>query len=307
MPIRSPKMYGFIFGFQRFVWCPKWTPASSRSFNAIPFKVPPSLLLTEPTERDLPFTELEALARALLPVLLAFLDARIARQEAFLLQLRPQLAVVLDERSRDPEPERARLTGDAAAGDGREHVELIRRFGDGQGPLDLGAKRFGREGLFERFAIDRQGPGARPEKNAGCRCLPPAGAVILNCCCHDVMRPRSWNASSACWVSLVDGAGLRPLGGMRMLVVRIDFQLAPHRFAHLRLGQHAAHGFLHDPRRLLRAHVLRAFLADAAFVPGMIPIQFLFFLAAGEAHFGRVHDDDVIAGIDVRSEEHTSE
>src|SRR5262245_42065746 len=25
-------MYERIFGFQRFVWCPKWTPASSRSF-----------------------------------------------------------------------------------------------------------------------------------------------------------------------------------------------------------------------------------------------------------------------------------
>ena len=24
-------MYCFIFGFQRRVWCPKWTPASSRS------------------------------------------------------------------------------------------------------------------------------------------------------------------------------------------------------------------------------------------------------------------------------------
>src|ERR1043166_945036 len=126
MPLRSPKMNGFIFGFQRFVWCPKWTPASSRSFNAIPFKVPPN---------PLTFAELEALARALLPVLLAFLDARVARQEAFLLQLRPQLDVVLDERPRDPEAERARLTSDAAAGDGREHVELIRRFGDGQRPL----------------------------------------------------------------------------------------------------------------------------------------------------------------------------
>jgi hypothetical protein len=25
-------MYSFIFGFQRFVWCPKWTPASRSSF-----------------------------------------------------------------------------------------------------------------------------------------------------------------------------------------------------------------------------------------------------------------------------------
>ncbi len=31
MPLRSPKMYCFIFGFQRRVWWPKWTPASSRS------------------------------------------------------------------------------------------------------------------------------------------------------------------------------------------------------------------------------------------------------------------------------------
>src|SRR5690349_7548451 len=32
MPLRAPKMYGFIFGFHRLVWCPKWTPASSRFF-----------------------------------------------------------------------------------------------------------------------------------------------------------------------------------------------------------------------------------------------------------------------------------
>src|ERR1700678_4363100 len=29
MPLRSPKMNRFIFGFQRRVWWPKWTPASS--------------------------------------------------------------------------------------------------------------------------------------------------------------------------------------------------------------------------------------------------------------------------------------
>src|SRR5450759_1123446 len=32
MPLRSVKMYGFIFGFQRRVWCPKWTPASRSAF-----------------------------------------------------------------------------------------------------------------------------------------------------------------------------------------------------------------------------------------------------------------------------------
>src|SRR5687768_11444243 len=32
MPLRSPKMNRFIFGFHRRVWCPKWTPASSSCF-----------------------------------------------------------------------------------------------------------------------------------------------------------------------------------------------------------------------------------------------------------------------------------
>src|SRR5262247_3110606 len=32
MPFRAPKMYGFIFGFQRLVWWPKCTPASRRFF-----------------------------------------------------------------------------------------------------------------------------------------------------------------------------------------------------------------------------------------------------------------------------------
>src|SRR5260221_5493857 len=32
MPPRSVKMKRFIFGFQRRVWCPKWTPASRSSF-----------------------------------------------------------------------------------------------------------------------------------------------------------------------------------------------------------------------------------------------------------------------------------
>src|SRR5712692_4118992 len=32
MPLRSPKMYSFIFGFHRRVWWPKWTPASRSSF-----------------------------------------------------------------------------------------------------------------------------------------------------------------------------------------------------------------------------------------------------------------------------------
>src|SRR6476619_1939771 len=98
MPFRSPKMYSFIFGFQRLVWWPKWTPASSKSFIAIPANSPP-----------LPFAELEAFARSRHAVLLAFHRSRIAREQPLILQLLAQLEVVFDERSGDAEPHGARL------------------------------------------------------------------------------------------------------------------------------------------------------------------------------------------------------
>src|SRR4029079_9205839 len=179
MPFRSPKMNGFIFGFQRFVWWPKWTPASSRSFNAMPVKLPPYKKLPASScqlpagswKREggsfcLSLTALEPLARSFLSVLLALLDARIARQEARLLQPLPQLDVVLNQRARDPKPQRAGLSCDAAARDGREHIELVRGFGDCERLLDLGAERFGGEGLFERLAIHDHAAITGPEKYA---------------------------------------------------------------------------------------------------------------------------------------------
>src|SRR5437867_6208706 len=112
MPFRSPKMYSFIFGFQRFVWWPKCTPASSRSFIAIPGNSSSFSL----TFWRLPFAELEALTRASHAVLLPFLDARIRRQQPVLLQLLAELRVVLDKCSRDLEAHRAGLSVLAAAG-----------------------------------------------------------------------------------------------------------------------------------------------------------------------------------------------
>src|SRR5262249_60864719 len=44
MPLRSPKMYFCIFGFQRLVWWPKCTPASSSSFIVRAAMVPPSVV-----------------------------------------------------------------------------------------------------------------------------------------------------------------------------------------------------------------------------------------------------------------------
>src|SRR4026208_2000940 len=116
MPFRSPKMYSFIFGFHPFVWWPKCTPASSRSFIAIPGKLPPS---------SLTFTELEPFPGTSQAVLLAFLDARIRRQQPVLLQLLAKLRVELHECARNAEAHRARLAVDTAAGDRRQDVELV--------------------------------------------------------------------------------------------------------------------------------------------------------------------------------------
>src|SRR5205823_14670355 len=35
MPLRASKINGFILGFHRLVWCPKWTPESSNSLTPI--------------------------------------------------------------------------------------------------------------------------------------------------------------------------------------------------------------------------------------------------------------------------------
>src|SRR5574340_295867 len=48
MPLRSVKMYGFIFGFQRRVWWPKCTPASSRFFMETDMVVPPFSVVPPP-------------------------------------------------------------------------------------------------------------------------------------------------------------------------------------------------------------------------------------------------------------------
>src|SRR5438105_5472700 len=119
MPLRLPKMYSFIFGFQRLVWCPKWTPASSSSFMVMLANLPPHWIASgkvlprrsglhsrrpfQGNGKDfehrsaLALRELEALARALLPVLFAFLAARIARKEPFCLELAAQLGVELQQ------------------------------------------------------------------------------------------------------------------------------------------------------------------------------------------------------------------
>src|SRR6185503_10167176 len=125
---------------------------------------------------------------------LAFLGARVARQHAFVLEPLAQLEVVLDERAGDAEPHRAGLAGDAAAGDGRQDVELVGGLGEDERRANLGAKGFGGEEGFEGAGVDADRAGAGPEKHAGGRCLAPTGCVVLRCC--HVTRPRALRVSA---------------------------------------------------------------------------------------------------------------
>src|SRR5687768_15797432 len=86
---------------------------------------------------------------------------------------------------------------------------------------------------------------------------------------------------------------------MRMVGARIDLELAIHRVAHLGLRQHATHGLFHEPGRLTLPDVDRAFLAEAALEAAVPAIHLLILFAAGQLHGAGVHDDDVIARVDV--------
>src|SRR5450759_2799004 len=115
MPLRLPKMNFFILGFQRFVWCPKWTPASSSSFMVI-------WLI------GLPLRELEPGPGSALTVLLPFLHARVARQKTSLLQRGAELEVEEAEGAGDAVADRSGLARAAAAVHQGDDVELVDRL-----------------------------------------------------------------------------------------------------------------------------------------------------------------------------------
>src|SRR5260370_41611443 len=79
-----------------------------------------------PELQKLTLRELEALARAFLSVLLAFLHSRIARQKSVLAQRRAQLWIKSRNRTRQSHAHRASLSAYAAAMRRHHHVHLVR-------------------------------------------------------------------------------------------------------------------------------------------------------------------------------------
>src|SRR5918911_1676275 len=126
--------------------------------------------------------ELEALARALLSVLLALLDAGVARHEARLLERAPEVAVELHQRARDAVADGSGLTRGAAARDVDDDVELVRRVGHLEGLADDYAQGLVGEVLLEGLAVDADFAGARTEVDARGRRLAPPRPVILDVC-----------------------------------------------------------------------------------------------------------------------------
>src|ERR1041384_4513451 len=90
------------------------------------------------------------------------------------------------------------------------------------------------------------------------------------------------------------------LGSMRMVGAGVDLQLPVHRISHLGFRQHAANRFLDQAYWLLLAHDRGTFLAQPTFESAVISVNLLILFAAGQLDLRRVHDDDVIAGVDER-------
>src|SRR5882672_1398484 len=183
MPLRSMKMNFFILGFHLRVWCPKWTPASRSSFIPIsangssglqpPLLPPARPPIGGPVLRSgacvvagpkgfaprpalfLPLRELEPLAGRGLPVLLPLLHPRVAREKPFLAQGPAKRGVDPEQRPRDSQADRPRLSGRAAAADVRDQIVLVGVVARYEGLQCDPAQGQPREKLIEVPAVDR--------------------------------------------------------------------------------------------------------------------------------------------------------
>src|SRR5713101_1682929 len=151
-------------------------------------------LLPEP--QKLTLRELEALARALLSVLLAFLHPGIARQKSVLAQRRAQLWIKSRYRSRQSHAHRASLPAHAAAMRRHYHVHLVRDIRKLQWLDRVMLPRVVREILFHRPAVDGELARSRTQEHARHRLLAPPGSQKPSLCAHDGRARRTQCSSS---------------------------------------------------------------------------------------------------------------
>jgi len=142
---------------------------------------------------QLPFRELEALACALLPVLLAFFGSRVTSDHAFGLQLLSQLRVKQHQGARDAETYRIGLSCNPAAIDVRQHIESARIVGGDERTFRRDALRWRHKILIERFSVHFEIAAARAKINACDRRLAASGPVKLNFFCHLSFEPQAFS------------------------------------------------------------------------------------------------------------------
>src|SRR5216683_273865 len=127
-----------------------------------------------PPRETLALRVLRRLARLLQAVLLALLDPRVPGQEASLLEERAVVHVDQLERPRDPQPQGARLAGDAAARYACDDVEAVLRAEGHERLVDELLVNLVREIAIEGAAVDLPLPRARHDADPRDRFLAAA-------------------------------------------------------------------------------------------------------------------------------------
>src|SRR5260370_527074 len=153
-----------------------------------------------PELQKLTLRELEALARAFLSVLLAFLHSRFARQKPVLAQRRAQLWIKSRNRTRQSHAHRASLSAYAAAMRRHHHVHLVRDIRELQWLDRVMLPRVVRKILLHRPAVDRELTATRTQEHARHPLLAPPRSQQPSLCA------REWRARrTQCSSSRLDG------------------------------------------------------------------------------------------------------
>src|SRR6267154_914524 len=144
--------------------------------------------------KRLALCELESLSRALLPVLLPFLHARVACQKSVGAQSRSQLRIEARNGARQSHAHRSSLAAYSAAVRRNHHVHLIGQAGELQRLNRVMFPREVREIHIHRPLIDRELAASRAQKHTRHRFLAPSRSV--DPCLESICRRFSAQLSS---------------------------------------------------------------------------------------------------------------
>jgi hypothetical protein len=119
------------------------------------------------SEMFLSLRELEAFARALLPILLTFFDTRVARNQTCLFQRGTKICIVFQQRPRDAVANRSCLACRSAAANIDQNIKFSDRLSQLQGLPDDHAQGFIWKILIECFSINLKLTPASTQVNSG--------------------------------------------------------------------------------------------------------------------------------------------